>query len=108
MNQQFVMLNDDRKSMLEFFKKKKYISISIQYIYIFNIHIGAQVGKQTRATHVNDWEPAVYVSCMSQNLCLFHVSNLSVRNLRIFLLMHPGSLALTFREQRARNRCSSG
>ena len=29
---------------------------------------------------------------MSQNFRLFHVSNLSVRNFRIFLLMYPGSL----------------
>ena len=35
--------------------------------------------------------PAVYMSCMSQNFRLFHVSNLSVRNFRIFLLMYPGS-----------------
>ena len=46
----------------------------------------------THATHVNGWEPAVYMSCMSQNFRLFHVSNLSVRNFRIFLLMYPGSL----------------
>ena len=31
------------------------------------------------------------MSCMSQNLRLFHVSNLSVRNFRIFLLMYTGS-----------------
>ena len=43
----------------------------------------------THATHVNGWEPAVYMSCMSQNFRLFHVSNLSVRNFRIFLLMYP-------------------
>ena len=47
----------------------------------------------THATHVNGWEPAVYMSCMSQNFRLFHVSNLSVRNFRIFLLMYTGSLA---------------
>ena len=46
----------------------------------------------THATHVNGWEPAVYMSCMSQNFRLFHVSNLSVRNFRIFLLMYPGSV----------------
>ena len=45
----------------------------------------------THVTHVNGWFPAVYVSCMSQNFRLFHVSNLSVRNFRIFLLMYPGS-----------------
>ena len=32
------------------------------------------------------------MGCMSQNLRLFHVSNFSVRNLLIFLLMYPGSL----------------
>ena len=31
---------------------------------------------------------AVYMSCMSQNFRLLHVSKLSVRNLRIFLLMY--------------------
>ena len=46
----------------------------------------------THATHVNGWEPAVYMSCMSQNFRLFHVSNLSVRNFRIFLLMYTGSV----------------
>ena len=38
----------------------------------------------TRATHVYGWEPAVYMSCMSQNFLLFHVSNLSVRYFRFF------------------------
>ena len=47
----------------------------------------------THATHVNGWEPAVYMSCMSQNFRFFHVSNLSVRNFRIFLLMYPGSVS---------------
>ena len=46
----------------------------------------------TRVTHVNGWEPAVYMSYTSQNFRLFHVSNLSVRNFRIFLLMYPGSM----------------
>ena len=32
------------------------------------------------------------MSCMSQNFRLFHVSNLSVRNYRIFLLMYTGSV----------------
>ena len=41
---------------------------------------------------VNGWEPAVYMSFMSQNFRLFHLSNLSVRNFRIFLLMYPGSV----------------
>ena len=43
-------------------------------------------------THVNGWEPAVYVSCMSQNFRLFHISNLFVRNFRISLLMYPVSV----------------
>ena len=34
----------------------------------------------------------VPMSCMSQNFCLFHLSNLSVRNFRIFLLMYTGSV----------------
>ena len=46
----------------------------------------------THAAHVNGWEPAVYTSCMSQNFRLFHVSNLSVRNFRICLLMYTGSV----------------
>ena len=32
------------------------------------------------------------MSCMSQNFRLFHASNLSVRNFRIFLLMYTGSV----------------
>ena len=48
----------------------------------------------THATHVNGWFPAVYMSCMSQNFRLFHVSNLSVRNFRIFLLMYTGSMVV--------------
>ena len=53
---------------------------------------------------------SVYMSCMSQNFRLFHVSNLYVRNFRIFLLMYPGSRPLrTSRdtrvmEQRGRSR----
>ena len=35
---------------------------------------------------------AVHMSCMSQNFRLFHLSNLSVRNFRIFLLMYTGSM----------------
>ena len=46
----------------------------------------------THGTHVNGWFPAVYMSCMSQNFRLFHVSNLSVRNFRIFLLMYMWSV----------------
>ena len=38
----------------------------------------------------NGWFSAVYMSCMNQNFRLFHVSNLSVRNFRIFLLIHTG------------------
>ena len=48
----------------------------------------------THATHVNGRFPAVYMSCMSQNFRLFHVSNLSVRNFPIFLLMYTGSIGL--------------
>ena len=40
----------------------------------------------THATHKNG------LSCMSQNFRLFNVSNLSVRNFQIFLLMYTGSL----------------
>ena len=32
------------------------------------------------------------MSCMIQNFRLFHVSNLSVRNFQIFLLMYTGSV----------------
>ena len=45
----------------------------------------------THATHVNGWFPAVYMNEMSQIFCLFYVSNLSVRNFRISMLMYPGS-----------------
>ena len=34
------------------------------------------------AFHVNCWFQAVYLSCVSQNFRSFHVSNLSVRNLK--------------------------
>ena len=37
----------------------------------------------THATHANGWS-AVYMSCMSQNFRLLHVSNLAVRNFRFF------------------------
>ena len=40
---------------------------------------------------VLDGSPAVYMSYMSQNFCLIRVSNLSVLNFRIFLLMYPES-----------------
>ena len=43
-----------------------------------------QTGILTHATHVNGWFPAVYMSCISQNFRLLHVSNLSVRNFRFF------------------------
>ena len=49
-------------------------------------------GNLTHAAHVNGWFPAVYMSRMSQNFRLFQVSNLSVRNFRIFLLMYTESL----------------
>ena len=52
----------------------------------------------SHATHVNGWFPAVYMSCMRQNFCLLHASNLSVRNFRIFLLMYPGSLVAVRRD----------
>ena len=41
---------------------------------------------------VLDGSPAACVSYMSQNFCLIGVSNLSVLNFRIFLLMYPGSV----------------
>ena len=44
----------------------------------------------THVTHVNGWSPAVYMSYMSQNFRLFLVSDLSVLNFQIFLLMYPG------------------
>ena len=47
----------------------------------------------TDVTHVNGWEPAVSISYVSHNFRLFHVSNLSIRNFRFFLLMCPGSLS---------------
>ena len=52
---------------------------------------------------VNGWFPAVYMSCMSQNFRLFHVSNLSVRNFRIFLLMYTGSPTGVERDGRGRS-----
>ena len=38
----------------------------------------------THATHVNDGEPAVCMSCMSQNFRIFHVSNLSFKTFEFF------------------------
>ena len=55
----------------------------------------------THATHENSWFPAVYMSCMSQSFRLFHVSNLSVRNFRIFLLMYTGSVSTMDRRRPA-------
>ena len=46
----------------------------------------------TPVTHGNGWFPAVYASYMNQNFRSFLVSNLSVLNFRIFLLMYPGSM----------------
>ena len=44
-------------------------------------------------TSVNCWLSTVYTSYMtSQNLLLLHVSNVSVLNFRIFLLMYPWSM----------------
>ena len=54
----------------------------------------------THAAHVNGWEPAVYMSCVSQNFRLFHVSNLSIRNFRVVLLMYPGSVSGERRRRR--------
>ena len=60
------------------------------------------------------------MTCMSQNFRLFHVSNLSVRNFRIFLLMYPGSVsvrrsgsagtlvALSGRRRAGRSFCRAG
>ena len=62
----------------------------------------------TDATHINDWFPAVYMSCVSQHFRLFHVSNLSFRNFWFFLLMYPGSsknINVVF--ERSRPRCDS-
>ena len=51
---------------------------------------------------------AVYMSCMSRNFCLFHVSNLSVQNFRIFLLMYPGSMPWLGHTDRPRNTAPNG
>ena len=42
----------------------------------------------TRVTHVNGWELAAHIRCTTQNFRLFHVSNVSVQNLRSFLLTY--------------------
>ena len=52
----------------------------------------------TSEIHVNGWFPAV---CVSQNFLLLLVSNLSVRNFRIFLLMYPESVLARFAGQTA-------
>ena len=53
--------------------------------------------KQTEIlTHVTRF-PAVYMSYICQNFRLFHVSNLSVRNFRVFLLMYPGPMTISRR-----------
>ena len=44
----------------------------------------------TDVTHVNGWETDVHMTNVNQNFCLLHVSNLSVLNFRICLLMYPG------------------
>ena len=60
----------------------------------------------------NSCKRAVYMSCMSQNFRLLHVSNLSVRNFRIFLLMYPGSVTWTLGSwgtpPRGRDGCCAG
>ena len=45
------------------------------------------------------WFPAVYMICMSQNFRLFHVSNLSLGNYRIFCACIRGSVYLTCDQQ---------
>ena len=50
----------------------------------------------SHVAHVNGWEPAAYMSYMSQNFRLFHCSNLSVVYFRIFLLVYPESVFLLF------------
>ena len=44
----------------------------------------------TYITRVNGCEPAVYISYISQDFRMFHVSNLFVLNFRIVPLMYPG------------------
>ena len=51
----------------------------------------------TEGTRVNGWFSAVYTISFSQNFRLFHVSNLSVLNFRIFLLMYPAYAGATGR-----------
>ena len=64
-------------------KKSKVSNGEIRYV--------TQTEILTHATHVTGWCPPVYMSCMSQIFRLCPVSNLSVRNCRIFQLMYPGS-----------------
>ena len=61
-----------------------------------------------RATHVNGWEPAVYMSYTSQNLRFFHASNLSVRNFRICMLMYQGSVGSDGADCRAGPEMNAG
>ena len=64
----------------------------------------------THLAHVNGWEPAVYMTYMTQNFCVLHVSNLSARNFRFFLLMYPGSVTVSVAQihRPARRRRSRG
>ena len=48
----------------------------------------------TRATQVNDWVPAFFMSYMSQHFRLFRVSNSAFLNYRNCLLMYSGSVLL--------------
>ena len=50
----------------------------------------------THATHVNGWEPAVYISCMSLKFRFLFVSNLYVRNFR-YIFAHVSVVAVTAR-----------
>ena len=56
-----------------------------------------QMEALTHVTHVNGWEPAVYIGNMSQNFRVFHEYNLSVLSFRICLLICPGSVAVVLR-----------
>ena len=45
------------------------------------------------------------MSCMSQNFRLLHVSNLSIRNFRFFLLTYPGSVVVLATESDHHSIC---
>ena len=45
------------------------------------------------ATYVNSWEPAVYMSCMSQNFRFFSRIEFIRSKISIFLLIYTGSLS---------------